>query len=141
MSTETNKAVCRRMLETLYNEQRSDRISEFFTADTLAHVAGMPDPPPGYDFITQSLVDSYAAFPDIHISVDDEIAEGDQVVFRWTMTATHEGEMMGIPPTGKEVTRLGCGIYRLDGDKIAEVWFYADNLDFMQQLGAIPASS
>ena len=73
--------------------------------------------------------------------MDDEIAEGDQVVFRWTSTATLEGEITGVPPTGNKVIHSGCTIYRLDGDKIAEVWFYADNLDFMQQLGAIPASS
>jgi steroid delta-isomerase-like uncharacterized protein len=79
-----------------------------------------------------------AAFPDIQITVDDEIAEGDRVVCRWTVTGTHQGEFMGIPPAGKAVTRAGVAIYRLVNGKIAENWLFADDVDFMQQLGALP---
>jgi predicted ester cyclase len=60
------------------------------------------------------------------------------VVFRWSSTGTHQGELMGIPPTGNQITRSGSAIYRLDNGRIAELWFFADNLEFMQQLGAIP---
>jgi len=138
MSTETNKAICRRMLDQLWNEQRLDLVQEFFTEDQVHHIAGSPPIPPGLESIKEVLTMSYAAFPDLQLTVDDEIAEGDKVVFRWTMTATHQGEFMGIPATGKQITRSGSAIYRLDNAKIAELWFFADNLDFMQQLGAIP---
>lgn len=139
MSTETNKAICRRMLEQIYNEQRLDLVQEFFTEDIVQHITGGPSVPPGLESIKDVFTMTLAAFPDIHLAVDDEIAEGDKVVFRWTMTATHQGgEFFGIPATGKRVTRTGAAIYRLDNAKIAELWFFADNLEFMQQLGAIP---
>jgi steroid delta-isomerase-like uncharacterized protein len=138
MSTETNKAICRRMLEQLWNEHRVDLVQEFFAEDVVQHVVGGPEMPPGPEELKEVLTVTLAAFPDIQLTVDDEIAEGDKVVFRWTMTATHQGGLMGIPATGKQITRSGAAIYRLDNAKIAELWFFADNLEFMQQLGAIP---
>jgi steroid delta-isomerase-like uncharacterized protein len=138
MSTETNKAICRRMHEQLWNEQRVDLVQEFYTEDQVQHIAGSPPSPLGLESYKEVLIMALAAFPDIQLTVDDEIAEGDKVVFRWTMTATHQGEFMGIPATGKQITRSGSAIYRLDKAKIAELWFFADNLEFMQQLGAIP---
>lgn len=138
MSTETNKAICRRMLEQLYDEQRVDLVQEFLAEDLVQHIAGGPPVPPGLESFKEVLIMALAAFPDIQFTYDDEIAEGDKVVFRWTMTATHQGEFMGVPATGKPVTRTGAAIYRLDNARIAELWFFADNLEFMQQLGAIP---
>ena len=81
------------------------------------------------------------AFPDIKISIDDEIAEGDKVVFNWTSRGTHQGELYGIPATGKQVTNTGMTIYRLENAKIAELWFIGDNLGMMQQLGVVPANA
>jgi len=138
MSTETNKAICRRFLEQVYNEQRVDLVQEFLAEDLVQHIAGGPPAPPGPESFKEGLTMALAAFPDIQLTYDDEIAEGDKVVFLWTMTATHQGEFMGIPATGKQITRSGSAIYRLDNAKIAELWFFADNLEFMQQLGAIP---
>lgn len=138
MSTETNKAICRRMLEQLWNQHRVDLVQEFFTEDVVQHIAGGPPVTPGPEGIKEGLTMSLAAFPDNQLTIDDEIAEGDKVVFRWSSTGTHQGELMGIPPTGKQITRSGAAIYRLDNGRIAEVWFFADNLEFMQQLGAIP---
>ncbi len=138
MSTETNKAICRRFLEQVYNEQRVDLVQEFLAKDLVQHIAGSPPVPSGLESFKQGLTVALAAFPDIQLTYDDEIAEGDKVVFRWTMTATHQGEFMGIPATGNQITRSGAAIYRLDNAKIAELWFFADNLEFMQQLGAIP---
>jgi steroid delta-isomerase-like uncharacterized protein len=126
------------MLEQIYNQQRLDLVQEFYTEDQVQHVVGSPPVPPGLESFKEALTMALAAFPDIRLTYDDEIAEGDKVVFRWTMTATHQGEFMGIPATGNQITRSGAAIYRLDNARIAELWFYADNLEFMQQLGAIP---
>lgn len=78
------------------------------------------------------------AFSDIDSTVDDIVAEGDKVAFRYTSRATHKGEFLGIAPTGKKVSQMGITIVRIAGGKIAETWAILDNLDLMQQLGAIP---
>ena len=79
------------------------------------------------------------AFPDLNVTVEDEIAEGDKVVTRWTIRGTHQGELMGIAPTEKQIELKGITIHRIEGDKIAEEWSRYDNLGMMQQLGALPA--
>jgi len=78
------------------------------------------------------------AFPDGHYSVDDLIAEGDKVVLRWTFHATHKGEFLGPAATGKPVTIMGVTTNRIAGGKIDEGWVSADNLGFLQQVGAAP---
>jgi len=78
------------------------------------------------------------AFPDIDSTVEDIVAEGDRVAFRYTWRGTHQGEFMGVAPTGKKVSILGITIVRIAGGKIAETWALDDTLGLMQQLGAIP---
>jgi steroid delta-isomerase-like uncharacterized protein len=77
-------------------------------------------------------------FPDFRLTVEDEIAAGDKVAARWTMTGTQEGEAFGVPATGKQVIHSGMTFYRLSNAKIVEIWFLADTLGMLQQLGAIP---
>jgi polyisoprenoid-binding protein YceI/predicted ester cyclase len=79
------------------------------------------------------------AFPDLHVAVEDVIAEGDKVVFRATVSGTHQGEYRGLPPTGKSVTYNEIFIGRFAGGRIAEIWGVVDVFSQMQQLGAIPA--
>jgi steroid delta-isomerase-like uncharacterized protein len=81
----------------------------------------------------------HRAFPDLHITVEDVIPEGDKVVGRNTVTGTHQGEYMGIPPTGKSVTYNEIFIARFAGGRIAETWGVVDVLSQMRQLGAITA--
>ncbi len=78
------------------------------------------------------------AFPDIQMSVEDVIAEGDKVVARWTVCATHQGELMGIPPSGNRMEVTGISIGRIEGGKFVETWSNYDTLGMMQQIGAIP---
>jgi predicted ester cyclase len=89
----------------------------------------------------QGLTRAQAAFSDISITVEDQIAEGDKVVSRWTIRGTHKGEYMGIAPTGKQVTITGISIYRIEKGKIVEDWANSDMLGMLQQLGAIPSLS
>jgi predicted ester cyclase len=80
----------------------------------------------------------FAAFPDIHFAVEDLIAEGDRVAARVTMRGTHQGDLMGIPPTGKQVSWTGIEIDRIKDGKYVESWLNTDDLGLMQQLGVIP---
>jgi steroid delta-isomerase-like uncharacterized protein len=77
------------------------------------------------------------AFPDLHVTVEDMIAEGDKVVVRNTVTGTHRGEYMGLPPTGKSVTYNEIFIFRFVNGRIAETWGVVDVLSQMKQLGVI----
>lgn len=80
-----------------------------------------------------------SAFPDTKMTVEQQIAEGDKVVTRWKAQGTHKGELMGIPPTGKQVTVTGISIERIVGGMIVESWEEFDQMGMMQQLGVIPA--
>jgi len=80
----------------------------------------------------------HMAFPDVRLTIEDMVAEGDKVAVRWAWSGTHRGEYMGIAPTGKEVTYTGITIHRITGGKIVESWDEVDNLGLMQQLGVAP---
>jgi predicted ester cyclase len=79
-----------------------------------------------------------AAFPEPQATIEDQIAEGDKVMTRFTARCTHRGEFMGIAPTGKHVTFTGLFVSRFEEGKIAETWMYVDTLSLFQQLGAFP---
>jgi steroid delta-isomerase-like uncharacterized protein len=81
----------------------------------------------------------HRVFRDLHVRVDDLIAEGDKVVGRNSVTGTHHGEYMGVPPTGKSVTYDEIFIFRFEGGRIAETWGVVDVFSQLKQLGVIPA--
>jgi steroid delta-isomerase-like uncharacterized protein len=81
----------------------------------------------------------YKAFPDLDVTIEDIVAEGDKVVMRFIFRGTHNGEFLGIAPTGKKFTEAGITIFRIAGGKIAEAWAVHDTFGLMQQLGAIPS--
>jgi steroid delta-isomerase-like uncharacterized protein len=81
----------------------------------------------------------HGAFPDAQITVEDQIAEGDKVITRWTGRGTYQGEFTGVPPSGNRVETAGMTIDRFSGGKIAETWTIYDALGMMQQIGAIPS--
>ena len=126
MSAEENKALVRREQEELWNHTGNlDAAAELFAAEQA-------------EAARQEAADFRRGFPDVVSTIKDLIAEGDKVVARWTSHATHQGEYMGIPPTGKEVEFTGISLYRVEGGKIAESWDVEDGLGLMRQLGAIP---
>lgn len=84
------------------------------------------------------LTSQFNAFPDGRYTIEDQVAEGDRVVVRWSFTGTQKGEMLGIAPTGKRVTMTGISIIRLVGGKIVEAWEEWDNFGMLQQLGVVP---
>jgi steroid delta-isomerase-like uncharacterized protein len=136
MSAEHNKATVRRFLE----EYTPTVVDDLLVSDYVHHdPAFPPEMQRGRDSYKQINSIFLAAFPDLAVSVDDILAEGDEVAARWTWSGTHQGEMMGLPPTGKRVSATGTSFHRLASGQIAESWINFDALGMMQQLGAIPA--
>ena len=81
----------------------------------------------------------HAAFPDLHLTIEDQIAEGDnKMVTRYRVSGTHRGDLMGLPPSGKRVTFVGVGVTRTSDGKFVEAWEHYDALGLMQQLGVVP---
>ncbi len=136
MSTEANKAIVRHF-EALFNEKQVDGADQFVARDYIDHGA-LPGQAPGLDGAKRKWAMFITAMPDLHVPIEDMVAEGDKVVVRWTAEGTHQGKLLGIPPTGKRLRFSGISIYRLAGGKVAEVWEQFDRLGLMQQLGVVP---
>jgi steroid delta-isomerase-like uncharacterized protein len=133
MSAE-NTAVVRRLIDEVWNQRAFDVLDDLFAADALIHDSGVPRPTRGPTYAKK---DIGAAFPDIRINIDDIFAADDKVVVRWSSHGTRRGEMQGIPPTNRPMTRTGMAIYRFAGDKIVEERMNNDTLGMLRQLGVI----
>ena len=140
MTVEENKAIVRRVFEEVWNTGNLALIDELYAADYVRHNAP-PDRPGGPAGEKQHRALFRAAFPDLHITADDMVAEGDRVAVRYTWRGTHQGAELGIAPTGKQVTMSGIAIHRIVAGKIAELWVVGDELGLMQQLGVIPPAT
>src|SRR5215208_4380731 len=138
VSAEETKALARRWFEDLFNTGNLEVTDEIIAPDHVNHDPTLPDIPTGPEGQKQ-IVNLYrGAFTNAHISVEDQLAEGDRVVTRWTGSGTHQGELMGVAPTGNQVRITGITINRVSGGKIVESWSNYDALGMMQQIGAIP---
>ena len=136
MSAEENKALLRRTYEAV-NQGNLTAFFELFTPDFVLHNGSMTIQ--GLEAFKQIEAMLLTALPDIHYAVEDIIGEGDKVAVRLTVTGTHRGALMGVPPTGKHTTVTESALSRIVGGKIAEHWSETDMLGLMQQLGVIPA--
>jgi len=134
MSIEDNKAHVRRYLEEAWNMGNVGIIDELMASDYARYMSG-PAQPLNREGQKQRITALRKAFPDLHLTIDDLIAEGDKVVFRITLRGTHQGAFMGIAPTGKPVTVTAIDIARFVNGKIVEHWGQMDSLGLMQQLG------
>jgi len=136
MPAEANKAIVRRYLEAVWNERDLSLVEEVVAPTMVQHIAGVT---PGRAGVKQFFGMIGAAFPDARMTIEDVIAEGDRVAWRFTIHATHTGPFRGIPATGKAVTITGMNIARMAEGQIVENWGEQDNLGLLQQLGVIPA--
>jgi steroid delta-isomerase-like uncharacterized protein len=126
MSAEENKTLVRREQQELWNHTGDlDAAEELFAAGQA-------------EAAKQEAADFRRGFPDVISTIEDLIAEGDKVVARWRSRATHRGEYMGTPQSGKEVEFTGISFYRMEEGKIAESWTVEDQFGLMRQIGAIP---
>ncbi len=138
MSTEDNKAIMRRAYQEIHGKGNWAVVDELVGVNFVDHNPPAPDLPPGPEGVKQTLGLFRSALPDMHVTVEDIIAEGDKVVARITMSGTHRGELMGVAPTGKQITLGLIDIVRFDGGKLVERWGEGDMLGMMQQLGVVP---
>jgi len=136
MSAEENKAVIRRLIEEAFNKGNMAVVDECTAADFVHHGAALELKGP--ELIKQLVTILRTAFPDLHFTIDDIVAEGDMVAHRFTYRGTFKGEMSGIAPTGKQFTQTAAAFTRFVGGKQAEAWQYGDSLSFYQQLGVTP---
>jgi steroid delta-isomerase-like uncharacterized protein len=141
MSTEDNKAVVRRAFEEWLNQGKVAVIDEFCAPNYLFHDPDWPDVRTLEDY-KRWFTETRSAFPDIHFTIEEMIAEGELVVVRFTWRGTNTGEIvspaMRIPATGKQVTTTGIFIVRFAEGKCVEEWHLGDTLGLFQQLGLIP---
>ena len=140
MSAEANKAILRQVYEAAFNQKNLDALNEVIASDSTDHNL-TPEQPPGLQGAKQVFSSFHTAFPDLQVDVEDMITEGDKVVARLTVRGTHQGEFMGIAPTGNQVTFTGIDIVRIAEGKIVERWGNFDDLGMMHQLGVIEQPS
>jgi steroid delta-isomerase-like uncharacterized protein len=138
VSAEENKAVVRRWFEELFNAGNLEVADEIIAPDHINHDPTLPDIPSGPEGQRQ-IVNLYrGAFTNAHISIEEQLAEGERVATRWSGSGTHQGELMGVAATGNQVRVTGITINRVWGGKIQESWSNYDALGMMRQIGAIP---
>jgi steroid delta-isomerase-like uncharacterized protein len=133
--SEANKALVRRMIEEGWNQHNLALVDELW-ADCVYY-----NPTTGElkgKALEQFAASLLVAFPDIRFTIEDLVAEGDKVVTRWSCTATHQGEFMGLAPSGKKVTLSALDIFRIVEGKVVEERVEFDTLRFFQQLGTVP---
>jgi steroid delta-isomerase-like uncharacterized protein len=134
---EANKAVTRRTLEEVMNKGDVALIPDLF-ASTYVHRGPGGQEIKGHDGWKQAVLTAHAAFPDVHYTVDELVAEGEKVVCRYSMSGTHRGEYMGIAANGKPVSSKGVFVNRFENGKVAETFGVSNPLLFFQQLGVRP---
>ena len=138
MTAEDPKARSRRFFEEVWNRGNMAVLDELVAPELVDHNRAVPGLPAGREGFRQWVTMVREAFPDVHFTIDDQIAEGDHVVTRWTARGTQRGAFMGIPASGKQVTVTGIALARYANGQNAENWVTWDKLGMLQQLGALP---
>lgn len=137
MTPEESKELVQRFYDEAWNANNLDVYDELVAEDFVDHQA-LPGLPPGREGFKQLNAMFRSAFPDVRVDVDAHAAEGDRVACRWTSTGTHQGDLFGIPPTGRKVTVSATVIYRIEDGRLAEGWISRDDVGMMRQLGVLP---
>ncbi len=134
MTTEENQKICDALFPAAWNDNDFSLVDEHVSPDVVDHF----DHSRGIDAFKGVIAMFKEAFPDLRLTVEDSIAAGDRVVHRWSMTGTHQGPLMGIPPTNKQLGWTGITIVRMEDGKIVERWANVDVLGILQQMGVVP---
>jgi steroid delta-isomerase-like uncharacterized protein len=138
--SEQNKDLARRGIEEVWNQNKLAAIDELVASNATYHDPNVPGGKfTGPEGLKQFVQIYRTAFPDVRIRIEDQVAEGDKVVTRWTATGTHKGDLMGIKPTNKQATVTGVDIERFQNGKVVESWSSYDMFGMMQQLGVVPS--
>lgn len=136
--SEQYKTAARNLIEKGFNQKDGSAFDAYFSTNLKDH-ALPPGIPEGFEGRKMFYSAMLAAFPDMQVQVEDVFAEGDKLVTRWSVRGTHQGEMMGIPPTGKQISVGGIAIDRFESGQSVEHWEVFNQMSLMQQLGVIPS--
>ena len=143
MYAENNKAVCRRFIQQIFNEGDLSSIWDFVSSDAVNHELsdslGEPSQGESVEWLTTLVYLYRRAFPDLHLEIQDQIAERDRVVTRLRMRGTQKNPLMSIGASGRTIDVTGIRVDRFADGKIAESWFHLDSLGMLRQLDALPA--
>jgi steroid delta-isomerase-like uncharacterized protein len=134
-----NKAIVRRLYEEVWNKRRVELVDELMSPSHAMHDSHLPDSGVGPEAYKRNVARFVTGFPDLHLAVEDMVAENDKVAVAWTISGTHKGEFRGVSPTGKKVSLEGITINHIANGKIMDSYVSADYLGLMQQLGVAPA--
>jgi steroid delta-isomerase-like uncharacterized protein len=139
MSADANAAASRRIAEEAFGQGRMEVFDEVCSPDVVSHDPAEPEDLRGIEAHKERVRGYRTAMSDLQVTFDDVVASGDKVVSRWTASGTNDGEMAGMPATGKHIEITGISIDRFDADgKLVETWDQWDNAGFMAQLGVAP---
>lgn len=127
----------RRVAEEAWGKGDLDVVDETVTDDFVSHNTAVPEAIRGAEAYKELISTYRTAMPDMSLEVEETIVEGDRVAIRFSVRGTHEGELMGIEPTGVETEGEGLVVAHFEDGKVAEVWEYADQLGLLQQLGVV----
>jgi steroid delta-isomerase-like uncharacterized protein len=136
--SEQNKTAVRRLFDELWNKGNLPVADELIAPTYIHHDASTPDVGRGPDSEKKRVTLYRTAFPDLRLTIEDTIAEGETVVARWTCRGAHRGDLNGIAPTGKQFAITGVSVMRFAGGKMVEGYVNWDALGLMQQLGVVP---
>jgi steroid delta-isomerase-like uncharacterized protein len=135
-----NKELVQRAVEEIWNAGDYSTLDQFVSEDFVVHLSP-EEKVHGIQGVRQFYTELRNAFPDLHFTIQDQIAEGDRVVTSWKAEGTHKGPFKGIPPTGTRVTLTAVDIDKIVDGKAVECWTKMDELGLLKQLGAIPSKS
>ena len=134
MSTDNRKALIQQFFEQVINQRNVAALDQFVSPGGVNHTV-----PPGMPQEADQILGLYLkAFPDLKVTVEDLMADGDMVVARVSYRGTHQGTLRGMAPTGKQFTVMGINIFRIANGKLVEHWGLSDRLAVLQQLGVVP---
>ena|SRR5687767_1824900 len=139
MPTAESRELARRLTEECWDRSDVRALDELLAPYFVDRDPG-PGQGPGPDGYKQMAAAYFGAFSDFRVRNEDVVAEGDKAVLRWTARGRHTGPLMGITPTGREVTLRGIDVIRVEGGRVAERWGEFDVYGLLQQLGVIPAA-
>jgi steroid delta-isomerase-like uncharacterized protein len=139
--SEQNKAIVRRLFEEVWNKGNLSVADELFTPNYDHHDPSTPDVGRGPESEKKRATLYRTAFPDLRLTIEDIIAEGDAVMARWSCRGTHKGDLSGIAATGRQFSISGVTVARLANGKMAEGYVNWDALGLMQQLGVVPETA
>ena len=130
-----NRQIVQRFMDECWNQGNLNTVMELVANDCRYHDPVFPSLTSGAENIKNHIQTCRSGFPDMMVTIDDTIAERDEVVVHWTVTGTHKGQFLGMPPTNKNASVTGTSINRIEGSKIAEMWSNWNLMSLMEQLG------